>query len=172
MNDHKSDNIFDKDSFIDELKAELDYLRKKTKQLRYREEDLEDDLNDFNNENKKLRTEIGILEKELEMEKKEHEKTLSYLAKKESIANEMLRAKSVSDKVIEALKGDNKYLELELKNLIEEKESSKQELRNEATKAKFDLLKLKEEKNKVDNIQREVVVDLEKDIEELQSKRK
>ena len=52
---------------IDDLKNEIDYLKKKMKQYKYREEELEEELRDLDHKKEKLEMDIQKIVKEKEV---------------------------------------------------------------------------------------------------------
>ena len=171
-------NAKEKEYLIDDLKDEVSYLKEKNKQYKFREEGFENEMDavtleidnlkrelDFSRkesmETKDILAEMENLEnEELEVLEIKHKNALKDLAKKEGREKEFIRAKSISDQVLQTMKEETKKLELEINELPEKV------FKDEVTELnlKYDLLKAEAEKDKeyivilkceVDNLQLE-----------------
>ena len=154
---------------IDDLKEEVNYLKRKIKEYKGREEYFENEMDIVTNESKGFKRDLEKAKKELidtketlkEIEQMENEEiselefkykfTSENLAKKEEIEKEYSRGKSISEKVIYTLKEENKNLEVEMKKIKEEKEASERDFEYVVTNTKNDVKKIEEEKINLEN---------------------
>ena len=116
---HGSKTFDEKDLIIDDMRDELSYLRRKLKESKYREEDLEDEVGDVTYTKEKLEAEIDKVVQELTAVK-------NLLKEKQSIEEETIKAKEISDNCIGRLERQNENLEariFEVEKLSKEQES-------------------------------------------------
>ena len=99
------------------------------KDHQYRKEEFENEMDSVRLENKNLKMELAksreelkesremkqLENEELEILKIKHKSALETLAKKDDIEKEYLCSKSISEKVINTLKEENKHFEVEIK---------------------------------------------------------
>ena len=132
------------------LKKELDKTKMELRESRNILEQMEKEEN----------TEIEELEIRIKT-------ALENLVKKEKIVEEGQKAKSIGEKVILKLKEDNKVLECEIIKVKEEKVASEKDCTNKLNQASFDFNIIEEEKNSVNNKQKEHIINLETEVEKL-----
>ena len=130
---HGSKTVDDKDLIIDDMKDELAYLRRKLKESKYREEDLEDEVGDVTYTKEKLEAEIDKVVQELTAVKK-------LLKEKQSIEEETIKAKEISDNFTVKLERQNENLEariFEVEKLSKEQENEIVNLKKDRSENKF-----------------------------------
>ena len=85
------------------------------------------------------------------------------------MVEESQKAKSIGEKVILKLKEDNKVLEYKIINLKKEKVSSEKDCADKLKQASVDFNIIEEEKNSVNNKQKEYVINLETEVDKIHS---
>ena len=143
----------ERELIIDDMKDEVSYLRRKLKESKYREEDLEDEIGDVTYKKEKLELEMDKVVQELTAVKK-------LLTEKKSIEKENNEVKETSDNFIDKLKRQNANFEVridEMKKLAKQQEDEILELKKD----------ISENKAKEDISSRDEVESLEKEIQHL-----
>ena len=133
---------------IDDLKDEINYLKKKVKENKSREETIESEIDVVECENKNLRRELGKIEKEL-MEAKEYIKEtknienlqVEELEIKQTIANGIIQKLKNDLKEVEQFRKENSRLVIEMKKLKTEKEVSDEKMEKEKDKLEDRIVK-------------------------------
>ena len=101
-------DAFDKDDLIEDLKDEVNYLKKKIKLYKCSEEEFENEMNVVESENK-------ILKKELDETKREMNEAKDILKETESLENmeieELEIKQNIANGIIQKLKNEVKDLE-------------------------------------------------------------
>ena len=151
-------DAFDKNDLIEDLKDEVNYLKKKVKLYKCSEEEFENEMHVIESKNKNLKKELEVTKKEMieardllkETESIENME-IEELELKQNIANGLIQKLKNDVKALEYLRNENNVMESEVKKLKKEKDISEETLKKEKKELEAKLLKAEAFKNEKDD---------------------